>query len=245
MGNIYPNEECEILTKIKEVLAGADISGEIINPPERKYPNEECEILDKLKYLFDNIQFDLLPAEYKQVKGFAFASNTYYILPNFYLNGNDTVRISFSVNKACNVFGCYTAASSTNNYSLYASTASGAKYLRYASGTYKSQFPTSVFGDRFDVVITPTGSSGMPTGQDDSWTASDFEGTADLCIGHTSPSGTSSKLDGNIWGEIIVDGRLKLIPCERISDGVLGYYDIYSEIFFEPVGSAPTSLGYA
>ncbi len=198
-------------------------------------------------YLGDDVVYEAneLPAAYKRLLGFEFSASTYYAITGFNLKGSDTVRISFSVDKACNVFGCYTTTSATDNYSMYASTSSGAKYLRYNGGTYKSYFASGNLGTKYDVVITPTGSSGMPTGQDDSWTAASFTASADLCIGTTSSSATSSKLDGKIFGDIVVDGRLKLIPCKRISDNVLGYYDIYSETFYEPTGSAPTSLGDA
>lgn len=187
---------------------------------------------------------DELPSGYNRIAGITFDSSVYYQITDFFLKGSDTIRISFSVEKACNVFGCYTTTSATNNYSLYASTAANAKYLRYAGGTYKSQFATSTFGQRFDVVITPTGSSGMPSGQNDTWNESDFTATSALCIAHTSPSGTSSKLDGNIYGDIVVDGRLKLIPCIRLSDGEIGYYDTYTEAFYAPVTGTPVSLGY-
>lgn len=186
---------------------------------------------------------DELPSGYDRIAGIAFDSSAYYQITDFFLKGSDTIRISFSVEKACNVFGCYTTSSATNNYSLYASTATNAKYLRYAGGTYKSQFANSTFGQRFDVVITPTGSSGMPSGQNDTWSEVDFTATSALCIAHTSPSGTSSKLDGNIYGNIVVDGRLKLIPCIRISDGEIGYYDTYAEAFYAPVTGTPASLG--
>lgn len=187
---------------------------------------------------------DELPSEYGRIKGITFDSSVYYQITDFFLKGSDTIRISFSVEKACNVFGCYTTTSATNNYSLYASTAANAKYLRYAGGTYKSQFATSTFGQRFDVVITPTGSSGMPSGQNDTWSEADFTATSELCIAHTSPSGTTPKLDGNIWGNIVVDGRLKLIPCIRISDSEIGYYDTYTDTFYAPVTGTPVSLGY-
>lgn len=184
---------------------------------------------------------NLFPAEYKKVKGFTFKAATYYLIEDFHLLGSDIVRISFSVNKACNVFGCYTTNSAQDNYSLYASTSAGAKYLRYDGAVYDSYFPAADAGTQYNVVITPNGTSGMPT--DSVITPSDFEASADLCIGTTSSSATSSKLDGNIWGSIVVDGRLRLVPCERLSDNVLGYYDMKSKAFYEPIGSAPTSLG--
>ena len=184
---------------------------------------------------------DELPDGYQRQIGFELSAGTYYRVPGFHLRGSDTVRISFSVDKACNVFGCYTSNDATDNYSLYASTSSGAKYLRYDGDTYNSYIPSSRFGERFDVVITPNGTTGMPT--DSVMTPATFESVADLCIGTTAPSATSSKLDGNIWGNFVVDNRLTLIPVKRLADDALGYYDPDSDTLYEPIGSAPASLG--
>ena len=184
---------------------------------------------------------DELPSGYERQIGFGFAASTYYLISGFHLRGSDPVRFSFSADKACNVFGCYTTNSATDNYSLYASTSNGGKYLRYDGATYNSYIPSAQIGERLDVVITPTGTTGMPT--DSVITPAEFEATVDLCIGTTSTSASSSKLDGNIWGNFEVDGRLTLIPCKRLSDDALGYYDPDSDTFYEPIGSAPTSLG--
>ena len=181
-----------------------------------------------------------LPSKYKRVPGFEFSAATYYKITGFFLQGSDTVRISFSVDKACNVFGSYTSTTASDNYSLYASTSSGAKYLRYGDATYNSYFSSSNLGERFDVVIAPTGTSGMPV--DSVITPLEFTGSSDLCIGTTAPSATSSKLDGCIYGDVVVDGKLKLVPCERLADHVLGYYDAVSGTFYEPTGSAPTVI---
>lgn len=184
-----------------------------------------------------------LPDEYKRVLGFEFASDCYYAIDDFKLTSDDTVRISFSVDKACNVFGCYTSTDAATNYSLYMTTSASGKYLRYGSGTYASYIASSNMGKKYNAVITPTGSQGMPT--NDTWSKGNFTCVSDLCIGTTSPGATSAKLDGCIYGDFVVDGKLKLIPCERISDGVLGYYDKYSKTFFAPKTGTPTSLGYA
>lgn len=131
-----------------------------------------------------------------------------------------------------------------DNYDLYVSTTSGSKYLRYASGTYLSYWSNANLGQRFDVVFSPTGTDGMP--QESTWTEQSFTSANDLLIGSTTTTGTSSKLKGKLYGNIVVDGRLKLIPCERVSDNVLGYYDTYSETFFEPYTgfAGAVSLGY-
>lgn len=182
-----------------------------------------------------------LPVGYRRVLGYTCNNNVLWQITDFHLRGSDTVRISFSINGACNVFGCYQGADADDNYDLYVSTSSGAKYLRYGSGTYLSYWSSANLGERFDVVFTPTGTTGMP--QDSTWTPKTFESENDFLVGSTTLTGSSSKLKGDLYGNIIVDGRLKLIPCERVSDGVLGYFDTYSQTFYEPQGTA-TSLGY-
>lgn len=181
---------------------------------------------------------------YKRIKGIKFDGDTYYIVPDLYLHGYDTVMFSMSVEAAGNVFGCYTTTNAQNNYSLYVSTAANAKYLRYNGGTYKSQFPSSTFGTRYDITISPYGSSGMPTGQDDTWDEAEFESSTEMCIGTTSPTATSSKFKGNMYGNFVVDGAFYGIPVERVSDGKIGYFNTYSWSFIEPVGDNPESLGY-
>ncbi len=186
-----------------------------------------------------------LPAAYRRVLGFKCNNNAMWEIAGFHLKGSDTVRISFSVEAACNIFGCYQGGSADDNYDIYASLSAGSKYLRYGSGTYLSYFSPSNLGKRFDVVLTPTGSSGMPN--DSTWTAQTFTSDNNLIIGSTTIGGSSSKLQGNLYGEVVVDGRLNLIPCERIADGVLGYYDTYSETFYPPYTgyTGAVSLGYA
>ena len=187
---------------------------------------------------------DELPAGYKRVLGFSCNNNAMWKITGFKLRGSDTVRVSFSVTAACNVWGCYQGASDDDNYDLYASTSSGAKYFRYGDGTYLSYFSSADLGQRFDVVYTPTGSTGMP--QDSTWEPATFESANDLMLGTTATSSSSAKLKGSLYGDFIVDGRLHLVPCERVSDGVLGYYDLLGETFYGPSTgfTGAVSLGY-
>ena len=182
-----------------------------------------------------------VPAGYTRLAGITYAANTYYEITGFRLRGSDTVRFSASFDKACNVFGCYTTTSAQDNYSLYISTSSGSKYLRYNGGTYASYVATAQFGTRYDIVITPTGSSGLPN-TNDSWTAQDFTASSDMCIGTTSTGATSSKFDGDMYGDFVVDGRFRGVPVKRNSDNKVGYYDVYSDTFYAPVGTNPTAI---
>lgn len=189
-----------------------------------------------------------LPAEYRRVLGFACDNNAMWEISDFHLRGADTVRISFSITAACNVFGCYQGASAQDNYDIYASTTAGSKYLRYGGGTYASAFTGDNLNKRFDVVLTPTGSQGMP--EDSTWTELSFTSENNMLIGSTTLTGSSAKLKGNLYGSIIVESegveRLHLIPCERVSDNVLGWYDTVDETFYEPYAGygGAVSLGY-
>ena len=189
-----------------------------------------------------------LPAGYGRVLGYQCANNAMWEITGFQLQGADTVRISFSVNAACNVFGCYQGADATDNYDLYASISAGSKYFRYAGGTYLSYFSNDNLGKRFDVVYTPNGSTGMP--QDSTWSPATFTSANDLLIGSTTTTGASSKMNGNFYGDVIVEQngaeRLHLIPCMRASDSVLGYYDTVGAAFYEPYTgfNGAVSLGW-
>ena len=98
------------------------------------------------------------------------------------------------------------------------------------------------------MTYTPTGSQGMP--QDSTWSALTFESANDLLLGSTTVTGTSAKLKGKLFGDFIVENggveRLHLVPCERVSDNVLGYYDLVGEAFYEPYEgyTGAVSLGY-
>lgn len=182
---------------------------------------------------------DELPTGYKRVIGFLMNNNSYWNIDDFPLYGSDTLRFSFDATDACNVIGAYSGSASGNNYSLYVGTSSN--YLRYKSGAYNSSVD---FDKRYDVEITPTGSHGMKV--DSTWTQQEFTTPTNLCIGTTSASASSAKLKGKLYGNIEVVGRAKFIPCERVSDSVLGYYDVISETFYEQKSgySGAVSLGY-
>ena len=187
-----------------------------------------------------SIVSEILPSAYKRVTGFTMNNDCYFEITGFHLKGSDTLRFSMTPTAgAINVLGCYTSSSATDNFSLYVGLGSTNKYLRYNGGTYSSQIVTNT---RYDVVITPTGATGL--GQSSTWTAQTFTSVADFCIGTTSSSATSSKFVGTLHGEIVVDGRARFIPCERISDNVLGYYEYESGIFYTPAVGTPVSTGY-
>lgn len=180
-----------------------------------------------------------LPSDYKRVKSLTMDNNCYYLITDFYLKGSDTLKFSASITSTCNVIGSYSGSGSGANYSLYATT-SGGSYLRYYSGTYNSKM---LANKRYNISITPTGSHGMEI--ESTWTELDFTTSRPFCIGTTLATSTSAKLKGTFYGNITVedaDGlRFKGIPCIRLSDDVVGYYDTVSETFYEPIGTNPVT----
>lgn len=180
-----------------------------------------------------------VPIGYRRLTGIEFDGQVWYD-SGMYLQGSDTLKLAFEASIACNVLGCYTDASAQTNYSLYVSTSSTAKYLRYNGGTYNSAITANT---RYDVIITPTGSDGMKV--DSTWTAKTFTTPTTMMIGTTSVGATSAKLTGALYGDIEVVGREKLIPVKRMSDGKVGYWMESAGVFLENLGTGtPVPTGY-
>lgn len=177
------------------------------------------------------IEDGTLPVAFRKLAGISFDGQVYYDT-GMRLQGSDTLKISFKVTKACNILGCYTSANAQDNYSLYLSTLSGAKYMRYNGGTYNSYFAANT---RYDVTITPTGTDGFRV--DSTWTEQTFTTASDMLIGTTSYGATSAKLTGDVYGEIEVVGKRRYVPAERVADGEIGYYDLYTEVFLVNQGT--------
>lgn len=177
-----------------------------------------------------------LPPAYRRLAGITFDGGVFFDT-GMRLQGSDTVKIAFNVSKACNILGCYTTTTADDNYSLYLSTSGTAKYMRYGSGTYNSVFSANA---RYDVTITPKGTRGFQT--DSTWTPRDFTTSVDMLIGSTSYGASSAKLTGDVYGAIEVVNKRRYIPVERIADGEIGYYDIFTETFLENQGTG-TPIG--
>ena len=181
----------------------------------------------------------LVPSGYTRLTGIVFDGDTWYDT-GMVLHGSDTLRLSFKATKACNVMGSYSTADAQNNYSLYVTTTSGGKYLRYNGGTYNSYIATNT---QYTVVITPTGSSGMRT--DSTWSQATFTTPNNFLIGTTSVGATSAKFTGTMYGDIEVDGRAYIVPHEKDSDNSIVYIDVMSGTVLTNQGSGtPTKLAY-
>lgn len=179
-----------------------------------------------------------VPSTYTVLAGMTMNGNQWFDT-GVYLQGSDTVRLSYKVTKSCNVIGCYTTTSANDNYSLYLSTSSSAKYMRYGDGTYNSYVLTN---KQYDVVITPTGTSGLQV--DSTWTAKTFTSSTTCLIGTTSTGATSAKFTGDMYGVVEIEGKAYCIPVLRKSDNAVGYYDAINKRFLANQGSGNATAIY-
>lgn len=176
---------------------------------------------------------DELPAGYKRLTGLKLESARF--VTDIILTGASTLRFSAS-GRSGNWIGSFSSSSADDNYSFYATTNSGGKYLRYDGETYNS----SIVNDtRYDIAITPTGITGNRTPS--TWVQADFVCSEPLCIGAISPTQTPGQ-EVTFYSSIFADDA-EIIPCERESDGVLGYF-ANGAFLTDTAGGTVTSLGY-
>lgn len=183
-----------------------------------------------------------LPVGYKRLTGISYDSGIYYET-NEKLYGSDTltIRISGTTSNGRNVIGAYSGTGdNARNFSLfiYGANATNNSYLRHGTQLGRPRYGT---GAR-TLVMGPTGTDGFLT--DVTYDAETFETTDTFWIGGL-PNSSSTKFDGNIIGNVTVSNRLKYIPCERVSDGEIGYYETFTGVFLESRGGGtPVSMGY-
>ena len=74
----------------------------------------------------------------------------------------------------------------------------------------------------------------------------EFTTVVDFFIGSTSTSVSSATFKGTFYGNVEVVGRAKFLQCERITDSVVGWYDLYSDTFYAPESGStnPTKGNY-
>ena len=183
---------------------------------------------------------DELPAGYKRLLGITFDGSFRYETGE-HLTGADDVTMTLDnlSSSGKNVFGSYNGANDKNfSLYIYGSSTSGS-YFRYGD-----QLKRPKYGGTGKRTIT-FGASGTSGFAEDSTVDPDTFTTPDnVCIGML-PNSSSPGYTGDILGNILVGTRLKWIPVERESDGVIGYYERVKGNFIAPTGSGtPVSLGY-
>lgn len=185
---------------------------------------------------------DELPVGYRRITEINFDGNTWYETGEK-LNGDDDVTMTLAGTSSTgqNVFGSYNGtAEGRVNFSLfiYGAGSTSKSYFRYGV-----QLLRPVFGSgQRTITFGKSGTTGFNSNE--SATPEEFETPANAYIGML-PNSTSPAFTGRIIGDIVVGTRLKWIPCERVADGVIGYYETHNGVFIEPSGTgAPTKGNY-
>ena len=183
---------------------------------------------------------DELPRNYRRVDYIQGDGNFYYNTDEK-LYGTDTITITLSntITSGQNVIGSYEGTSDdARNYSLflYGGGSTSNCYLRYGTQLSRPKYGTGTK----TLVLSPTGTSGFST--DVTYNSETFE-TGAVCYIFALPNSSSNKFTGRINGTITISSRLKYIPCERVSDGEIGYYEVYTKKFLEPQGTGTPTYG--
>lgn len=183
---------------------------------------------------------DELPAGFKRLASIKFDGDFWYETGEV-MTGNDdvTMTLSGTVTTGQNVFGSYNGTSEgTKNFSLYMYGGGSTSncYLRYGEKLLRPRFGS---GER-TITFGKSGTSGFSI--DVTAEPETFTTVAGAFIGML-PNSSSPAYTGTIVGNILVGTRLKWIPCERESDGVVGYYEAVKGVFLEPVGTGTPVKG--
>lgn len=169
---------------------------------------------------------------YTPISAISFDSGKSYFVTDAIITGADTLRISYMANANCNVVGSY-ASGGNENYSIYHSATA---YIRY-DGVLKK--PSLSHNVRYNMIMSPTGLYDGET-QLTTWDEKSFTCVDPLWIGML-PNSSVSSLSGVIYGNVELDGKFLGIPYIRNSDSAIGYYDVYTDYFYENEGNGTIS----
>lgn len=157
------------------------------------------------------------------------------------LYGSDIAKMTITATSSGNnIFGAYTSAASTaRNFSLYGANSNTGVYLRYGNVLNR----TAVLGSgKRTITFGAGGTTGFATNA--TWAEMEFE-TGSYARIFALPNSTAAGFSGTFHGNIEISDRLKYIPCKRISDGTIGYYEVNTNTFLEPQDNGtPTTSGY-
>ena len=183
---------------------------------------------------------DELPLGFKRITSIRFDGDFWYDTGEA-LTGDDDVTMTLANTSSSgqNVFGSYNGTSAgTKNFSLYiyGGGSTSSSYFRYGDQLARPKFGSN----EHTITFGKSGTDGFST--DVSVTPDTFETPANAYIGML-PNSSSAAYTGSIIGNILVSDRLKYIPCERQSDGAVGYYEAVKGVFLEPSGTGTPVKG--
>ena len=181
-----------------------------------------------------------LPVGFIRLLDINFDGGFHYIT-NEKLYGSDDISMTVSNTSSSgqNLFGSYAGTGEgTKNFSLYVYGSNSSQcYFRYGERLYRPRLGAG----RRSITFGESGTTGFYDNV--SITPETFESDSVAWIGML-PNSSSSHFSGTIEGNILVSDRLKYIPCKRLSDGAIGYYEVNTNVFLEPRGNGtPTTTG--
>lgn len=182
---------------------------------------------------------DELPSGYKRLLGITFDGNLRYETGEALMGSDEvTMMLDNLASNGKNVFGSYNGAND-KNFSLYIYGSTNGSYFRYGDQLKRPKYGGT--GQR-TITFGKSGTSGFA--ENSTVDPDEFTTPANTYIGML-PNSSSAAFTGDIIGSITVSNRLEWIPCERESDGAIGYYEKFNGNFIAPSGSGtPVSLGY-
>lgn len=178
-----------------------------------------------------------IPEGYTKVE-YIQGNDSGYIPTDIYLTGADTVKIKYqrTGGTAHNVFGCFTTAEASDNFSLYVLITSTA-YIRYGNQLIREY--RSTLNTINDIEMSSTGFK-VDGETIATWQPQTFTASVPLYLGYVYGV-TSPKFIGRIY-EVEIVGKARLYPCVRNSDNKAGFYDIINGVFYEADGTVETNL---
>ena len=183
---------------------------------------------------------DELPAGFKRLASIKFDGDVWYETGEARTGDDDvTMTLDGTSTAGQNVFGSYNGTSSgAKNFSLYlyGGGSTSNSYLRYGGQLLRPRFGS---GER-TITFGKSGTIGFSV--DVTVEPDTFTTEAGAFIGML-PNSSSPAYTGSIIGSILVGTRLKWIPCERESDGAVGYYEAVKGNFIAPTGTGTPTKG--
>lgn len=176
------------------------------------------------QYAAKRISSDYIPLDYVTL------ANSAWIDTGKSLSSENVVRMKYRATTAGNVFGCYTTAEATDNFSYYQTNNGTQPYWRWDGNLYRSpNTPSSA-----DHVLIWSKDGINLDGNNTPVDAAEFECSAPLYLGYLYGS-SSAKMTGRIY-YFKVDGVLDLAPVKRKADNVCGLLDKLSGTFYTSEG---------
>lgn len=207
-----------------------------------------------------------LPSAYQQVEYIATTrtsdTENAYIVTNATFSGNGAVIVegkfrTTDATGAKGIVGCRQTSDSSMGLSVYVNKTSSVDKFGVYSPPFITEALTVVDGEDYSFAMTIANGNQSVSLTDSSDNTSTVSGASSIaafantpiCVMGAKTSGDSNHqypFDGRIYYVKVSEGgvpKLDLIPCYRKSDGVIGMYDLISNLFYTNAGSGSFTKG--